>query len=29
MKTFAKIALVYAACAWALIEGISWLLRVA
>ncbi len=28
MKTIAKFALVYAACAWALMEGIAWLLGV-
>ncbi len=28
MKTLAKIALLYAAASWALIEGIAWLLGV-
>ncbi len=26
MKTAVKIAIVFAACAWAVMEGISWLL---
>ncbi len=26
MKTIAKFAIVFAACAWAVMEGISWLL---
>ena len=28
MKTIVKFALVYAACAWGLMEGIAWLLGV-
>lgn len=28
MRTLAKIAVVYALCAWGLIEGIRWLLGV-
>ncbi len=28
MKTLAKYVMVYAACAWAVMEGIAWLLGV-